>query len=189
VILTAPWFLLPEAHGGSIVVILRLARVSRLLVASRGVRRLFERLGSVAIVATAVLFVGAAVGYYAEHATNKEFATVGDAIWWATVTLTTVGYGDIVPITTAGRVDGAAIMFMGVALLGLLAGSLASFFGLQPEDADPAAAAEGPGASNESVVAELALLRAEVRELADLREQLAVLTRHLAERPGNRENG
>ena len=81
-------------------------------------------------------FVGAAMGYYAEHPTNPEFATFGDAIWWATVTLTTVGYGDIVPITTAGRFDGAAIMFMGVALLGLLAGSLASFFGLQPEEAE-----------------------------------------------------
>jgi voltage-gated potassium channel len=175
VVLTAPWFLLPGAHGGSIVVILRLARVSRLLVASRGVRRLFERLGSVAIVAAAVLFVGAAVGYYSEHPTNPEFATPGDALWWATVTLTTVGYGDIVPITTAGRVDGAAIMFMGVALLGLLAGSLASFFGLQSE-----AETEAQDASNESVLAELALLRAQVGELADLREQLGVLTRHLA---------
>ena len=43
VVLTAPWFLLPGAHGGSIVVILRLAMVSRLLIATRGVRRLFAR--------------------------------------------------------------------------------------------------------------------------------------------------
>ena len=176
VVLTAPWFLVSGAHGGSIVVILRLARVSRLLIATKGVRRLFARLGRVAIVAAAVLFVGAAVGYYAEHPANPEFATFGDAIWWATVTLTTVGYGDIVPITTAGRFDGTAIMFMGVALLGLLAGSLASFFGIQPEEAET----EDREPSNESVLAELALLRAEVRELADLREQLAVLTSHLA---------
>jgi voltage-gated potassium channel len=189
VLLTAPWFLLPEAHGGSIVVILRLARVSRLLVASRGVRRLFERLGSVAIVAAAVLFVGAAMGYYAEHATNKDFATIGDAIWWATVTLTTVGYGDIVPITTAGRIDGAAIMFMGVALLGLLAGSLASFFGLQPEDDEVAAVSAQPGSAEDPLRAELALLRAEVRELAELRVQVTVLTRQLAERPGTAGSG
>ncbi len=181
VVLTAPWFLLSGAHGGSIVVILRLARVSRLLIATRGVRRLFTRLGSVAIVAAAVLFVGAVVGYYSEHPTNPEFATFGDAIWWATVTLTTVGYGDIVPITTAGRIDGAAIMFMGVALLGLLAGSLASFFGLQPEEAETdEAETDEKEAPTESVLAELALLRADVRELADLREQLAVLTSQLA---------
>ena len=176
VVLTAPWFLLSGAHGGSIVVILRLARVSRLLIATRGVRRLFARLGSVAIVAAAVLFTGAVVGYYSEHPTNPEFATFGDAIWWATVTLTTVGYGDIVPITTAGRIDGAAIMFMGVALLGLLAGSLASFFGIQPEETET----DEREAPNESVLAELALLRADVRELADLREQLDVLTSQLA---------
>ncbi|GAB4052603.1 potassium channel family protein [Catellatospora paridis] len=175
VILTAPWFLLAGAHGGSIVVVLRLARLSRLLLATKGVRRLFARLGRVAIIAAAVLFVGAAMAYFAEHPVNQEFATFGDAIWWATVTLTTVGYGDIVPITTAGRIDGAAIMFMGVALLGLLAGSLASFFGLQPEEAG-----NGQEAPNEPVLAELALLRAEVKELAGLREQLAVLTRHLA---------
>lgn len=175
VIVTAPWFLLSGAHGGGIVVILRLARVSRLLIATRGVRRLFARLGRVAIVAAAVLFVGAAVGYYSEHPTNPEFATFGDALWWATVTLTTVGYGDIVPITTAGRFVGAAIMFMGVALLGLLAGSLASFFGLEGGEAEP----EEREVPNESVLAELALLRAEVRELADLRDQLAVLTSHV----------
>lgn len=176
VVLTAPWFLIPGAHGGSIVVILRLARLSRLLIATKGVRRLFERLGRVAIVAVAVLFVGAVMAYYAEHSTNPEFATFGDALWWATVTLTTVGYGDIVPITTAGRLDGTAIMFMGVALLGLLAGSLASFFGLQPGENGSGTEREAPDAP---VLAELALLRAEVKELADLRAQLAVLTRHL----------
>jgi voltage-gated potassium channel len=176
VVLTAPWFLLAGAHGGSIVVILRLARLSRLLIATRGVRRLFARLGRVALVAGAVLLVGAVVGYYSEHPTNPDFATFGDAIWWATVTLTTVGYGDIVPITTAGRFDGTAIMFMGVALLGLLAGSLASFFGLQSGEATT----EEPEVSNESVLAELALLRAEVRELNGLREQLAMLTGRLA---------
>ena len=116
------------------------------------------------------------MGYYAEHPSNPDFATFGDAIWWSTVTLTTVGYGDIVPITTAGRFDGAAIMFMGIALLGLLAGSLASFFGLESDEDDPV----DPETSDESVRAELALLRAEVRELADLREQLAALTAQLS---------
>ncbi|MBV1856480.1 potassium channel family protein [Catellatospora tritici] len=174
VVLTAPWFLLSGVHGAGFVVVLRLARLTRLLIATKGVRRLFARLGRVAIVAAAVLFVGAAMAYYAEHPTNPEFATFGDAIWWAVVTLTTVGYGDIVPITTAGRIDGTAIMFMGVALLGLLAGSLASFFGLQPQQAD-----NGSDASNEAVLAELARLRAEVKELGDLRQQLGALTRHL----------
>lgn len=178
VLLTAPWFMVSGAQGAGIVVVLRLARLGRLLIATKGVRRLFARLGRVALVAGAVLFVGAAMAYYAERPTNPEFATFGDALWWAIVTLTTVGYGDIVPITTAGRVDGAAIMLMGVALLGLLAGSLASFFGLQPQQPD-----NGDTGANDAVLAELAHLRAEVKELSNLREQIAVLTRHLAAKP------
>ena len=87
------------------------------------------------------------------------------------------------PITTAGRFDGAAIMFMGVALLGVLAGSLASFFGLQSdgaEDEEDDDEEEQGEVSNESVLTQLALLRAEMTGIADLREQLTVLTSHLA---------
>jgi voltage-gated potassium channel len=72
-------------------------------------------------------------------------------------------------------------MFMGVALLGLLAGSLASFFGLQSEESETKQGAETEQkAPDDPVLAELAGLRAEVKELAGLREQLAVLTRQLA---------
>lgn len=174
VILTAPWFLLPGAHGGGFVVVLRLARLSRLLVASRGAKRLFERLGRVAMVAGSVLVIGAAVAYYAEHPTNPSFATFGDSLWWAMVTLTTVGYGDIFPITTAGRIDASMIMITGVAILGLLAGTLASFLGLQPGDPDDSADATperdvdvdaGDPAGTAQVLGELALLRQEVSQL------------------------
>src|SRR5207344_3241323 len=65
VVLTAPWFLLPGAQAGGFVVVLRLARLVRLLIASRGAKRLFERLGRVVVVALGVVFVGASVAYYA----------------------------------------------------------------------------------------------------------------------------
>jgi voltage-gated potassium channel len=128
VVATAPWFLLPGAHVGGFVVLLRLARLARLVMASRGAHRLFERLGRVAAVAIGVVFVASLVAYYAEHPVNPEFATVGDALWWGIVTLTTVGYGDIVPKTPTGRWAAVIIMITGIAVLGLLAGSLASFF-------------------------------------------------------------
>ena len=56
------------------------------------------------------------------------FENYGDSLWWAVVTVTTVGYGDIVPETTQGRVVATMLMFTGIALLGTVAASLASFF-------------------------------------------------------------
>ena len=130
VVATAPWFLFPGARAGQLVVLLRLARLARLVMATRGARRLFERLGRVAAVAGGVVVVGSLVAYHAEHPTNPGFKTVGDALWWGIVTLTTVGYGDIVPRTATGRWAAVVIMLTGVAVLGVLAGSLASFFRL-----------------------------------------------------------
>jgi voltage-gated potassium channel len=185
VVATAPWFLIPGAQGGQFVVLLRLARLARLAMASRGSRRLFERLGRVALVAVGVLITSSLVAYYAERAVNPEFATVGDAFWWGIVTLTTVGYGDIVPITTTGRFAGVTIMITGVAVLGVLAGSLASFFRLNGDGGAAEPPADQPaGTAPAAGDAALAALTAEV---SALRRQVEALTEGLAgasPRPG-----
>src|SRR5271166_6803405 len=134
VIATAPWFLLPGAQAGGVVVLLRLARLARLAMATKGSRRLFDRLGRIAVVAGGVLVTGSLVAYYAEHPAKPEFATIGDALWWGIVTLTTVGYGDIVPKTPTGRWAAVTIMVTGIAVLGVLSGSLASFFRLDSDE-------------------------------------------------------
>jgi voltage-gated potassium channel len=59
-----------------------------------------------------------------------------DALWWALVTVTTVGYGDRFPVTAGGRGVAVVLMIMGIGLFGLLAGSLASFF-IQKEETEP----------------------------------------------------
>ena len=179
VVATAPWFLFPGARAGQFVVLLRLARLARLVMATRGARRLFERLGRVAAVAGGVVVVGSLVAYHAEHPTNPGFATIGDALWWGIVTLTTVGYGDIVPKTATGRWAAVMIMITGVSVLGLLAGSLASFFRLDngknatepPADGDPA----GNSAGGLAALGEDAL-RALIAEVTALRRQVEALT-------------
>ena len=179
VIATAPWFLLPGAYGGGFVVLLRLARLARIVMASKGSRQLFQRLGRVGAVAGGVLVTGSLVAYYAEHPTNPEFATIGDALWWGIVTMTTVGYGDIVPKTATGRWAAVVLMLTGVAVLGLLAGSLASFFRLGKTDAAGDEVDDGgtAGAAPEPTTAMGAL----VDEVASLRQQVAVLAERIAE--------
>lgn len=168
VVLTAPWFLIFGPQDSKFVLLIRLARLARLVIAGGSARRLFERLGRVAVVALSVVLIGAAAAYGAEHSVNPGFKTYGDASWWAVVTLATVGYGDIVPKTTGGRIVGVMIMVTGIGLLGVLAGSLASFFRLSGNEAtEPTTSRSQP-----EIATELVALRTEVARLADEVAQL-----------------
>ena len=75
-----------------------------------------------------VLLVLAASGaYLVEHETQPEkFGSIPDAMWWAMATLTTVGYGDVTPVTPLGKLFGACVTVIGIGMAALPAGILAS---------------------------------------------------------------
>lgn len=72
------------------------------------------------------------------HAAQTAITGFGDALWWAFTTITTVGYGDDVPVSTTGRVIAVALMIGGVALLGTITATIASWLVQQVADKDEA---------------------------------------------------
>jgi voltage-gated potassium channel len=85
-------------------------------------------IGSVSILLI-LLFIAASLAYSFEHeAQPQAFADIPSAMWWGIVTLTTVGYGDITPITLGGRILGGCCMILGIGMLALPAGILATGF-------------------------------------------------------------
>ncbi|MBI3447173.1 MAG: cyclic nucleotide-binding domain-containing protein [Magnetospirillum sp.] len=69
-----------------------------------------------------------ALMYFAERSTNPALASVPAAMWWAIVTLSTVGFGDVVPITPLGKVVGSVVAVLGLCMFALPASILASGF-------------------------------------------------------------
>ncbi len=178
VILTAPWFLIPGLEGTQFLQLARVARLLRIIAVTPSARLIGQRLGQVGIFAAGMMLFSSWAAYIAEHPTNPGFATYGDALWWGVVTLTTVGYGDITPHTTTGRWAGVFLMLTGVATLGIISGTLASFFKSAQEEP-----AEG-GAERE-VAAPTSLSSTDVvAELAAVREQLVSLEARLSQTPG-----
>jgi voltage-gated potassium channel len=114
--------------------VVRLIRALKLVRHSRAIeryRRAFVAIRSelaVFLSACLVLVYFASVGiyYFEREAQPEAFASVFHAMWWAIVTLTTLGYGDVVPITAGGRLFTTAILFVGLGVVAVPAGLVAS---------------------------------------------------------------
>ena len=116
----------------------RVVRIIRVLRGFRSVRSLAAymlRHRTQAAFTTATLvsllllvFASIAVLQFEPRAAGSNIKTAQDALWWAYVTITTVGYGDRFPITLEGRVVGAILMTAGVGLFGTFTGFVASWF-------------------------------------------------------------
>ena len=76
------------------------------------------------IIMVTMMFIAATLMYYAEHdAQPEKFSSIIGSMWWAIVTLTTIGYGDVTPITPIGKILGAISAVCGVGLFGMPAAS------------------------------------------------------------------
>lgn len=157
--------------------VLRLARLVRLIRAGavlwrisadvRGVLRT-NGLGPVLVVSSGVVVAGAVGIWLAEP--GIEHLT--DALWWSVVTTTTVGYGDLSPATATGRVVAVALMLVGIGTIGMITGSIATYF---------------LGPDRTSLPTQVAFVRGELARWPDLtpgeRRRLAMLLTDLAADP------
>jgi voltage-gated potassium channel len=83
------------------------------------------------IVAVAGMAVsGGAIGLFLVEGNvpDSKITNIGDAFWWAIVTVTIVGYGDIYPVTTEGKIIASVLMIFGIAILGILISTLGASF-------------------------------------------------------------
>ncbi|XP_073729390.1 potassium voltage-gated channel subfamily KQT member 5 isoform X6 [Misgurnus anguillicaudatus] len=81
-----------------------------------------------------VLIFSSFLVYLVEKEINKQFATYADALWWGTITLTTIGYGDKTPQTWTGRLLSAGFALLGISFFALPAGILGSGFALKVQE-------------------------------------------------------
>lgn len=105
-------------------------QVARFLLAFLGLRRVLAGLGGIFVrfplldelvaAALSVVAAGGVLVYELEEGANERITSVWDGLWWSLVTVTTVGYGDIAPVTAGGRAVAAILMVIGVALFAVL---------------------------------------------------------------------
>ena len=149
--------------------LVRLVRILRVVGAIGAYLGAWERiakesnLGKIALASGSITLVGATLVWLMERRDNPDLASFEEALWWAIVTVTTVGYGDITPLTRTGRFVAGMLMVAGIGTIGLLASSLASVLVVKKEDEEGATAASPsapPGMAGQ--------LTAQLQALSDL---------------------
>lgn len=131
-------FFIVLAGGADVrtMVLIRLMRLFKLGRYSTGFQSLYEAIRrerqallASLLVLSSVVLVSASLAYIAERdAQPDEFGTIPDAIWWAVVTVTTVGYGQTVPVTAAGRIIAGITMITGILMIALPIAIIGSSF-------------------------------------------------------------
>jgi len=122
--------------------VVRLLRILKLTRYSRSLTTLLQVLknempgiiSALGILLILIVFASAGIYLVERDAQPEAFGSIPQAMWWATITLTTVGYGDVVPITLAGKALGIVITILGVGFAALPAGIIASGFTIEMQN-------------------------------------------------------
>lgn len=111
--------------------------------------------------ATAIVYAASLAILEAERGQpGSHINSFGDALWWAMVTVTTVGYGDLIPVTATGRLVAVALMIGGITLLGVVTATLASWIVQRVSEEDTA--------NQAATAAQIDGLREQVSRLEDV---------------------
>jgi voltage-gated potassium channel len=149
-ILPALLLLAPDWAALRVLRLLRLLRLLKLFRAERAMARLTRALAAVradlgifAFIALCVMYLSAVGIYHFEAEAQPEaFGSIPESLWWAIATLTTVGYGDVYPVTTGGQIFTACVLVLGLGVVAVPAGLvtaalLAEFRNENEEQGDP----------------------------------------------------
>jgi voltage-gated potassium channel len=141
IIAVSPPFGVPQTlQGVRALRALRLVRLMRaaafLTIGLKSGRRALQhrKFHYVLLLTAGVMLLGATGLYTVERPTNSSVKSFDDALWWAITTTTTVGYGDIYPVTGEGRLIAVLLMLTGIGVIGVFTATIASLFMVQDDE-------------------------------------------------------
>lgn len=108
--------------------VLRAFRSTKVLVHHIFKNKIRGTMTTVSIITLLIIIASSISILIVENVPESNIKTAEDAIWWAMVTITTVGYGDKYPVTTEGRIIAVVLMITGVSLFGIFTGYISSIF-------------------------------------------------------------
>ena len=176
--------ILPYFFGGLDLRWLRVLRLLRLLKISNyssaledffsAIRADWRSFSAALYLMVIALFLSSALMYIAEHDSQPEkFSSIPETMWWGLITLTTVGYGDVSPVTPLGKIIGAFTAIMGVCTVALLTGIVASAFANQRAQKAAILEAEISQALSDGVISD-----DEAQKIEKLRKELNLSPEH-----------
>lgn len=179
------YLLLFSVFGGVDMRFLRAVRLLRILKLSRysaALNMLFMTFrengralaAAFMILITVMLLAASGMYYFERHSQPTDFGSIPAAMWWAFATLTTVGYGDVTPITVGGKIFGALITVVGIGMVALPTSILATGYSRQLKQSTSAYQTKADAALDDGVLDET-----EKRDLESLRIDLG-LSKHTA---------